>query len=406
MALRKVGEALKELKLAENLAPGETKIHDLYAQALQMSGDLDAAISEFKEALALDGKQTDVQLELAAALERKGDWVASLQQYRLAALADGGGGRTPLPPGLGRPQYGASRAFTDAQERFHVYLDSLNKAGKPAEASRLEDAVRTSLTPNNASDKLDALMQAGSQAFDERRFDDSERSYKEALLIAEKLPQPEVRVATALGHLGQLTLYKKDFTGAQAAFERQLQVTDQVYGPQTIAGTEPLKWLAYTATAQGDFATAQKFFDRALELNRKAYGEDSTGYSEVLRAVAAVYIYQKAYDKAEVSLLKASDIEAKLYAGREGNFGPMAYTSVNMLCNLYERWGQNEKMESCDRRQIAVIEKLTGPDPTSYIATLLTRDAKALRALGRTEEAAKIEERLKSLQPSAAINPN
>jgi len=113
--------------------------------------------------------------------------------------------------------------------------------------------------------------------------------------------------------------------------------------PQTIAGTEPLKWLAYTATAQGDFVTAQEFFDRALELNRKAYGETSTGYTEVLRAVAAVYIDQKAYDDAEVSLVKAADIEAQLYAGKEGNFGPMAYNNLNMLGNLYERWDKTRR---------------------------------------------------------------
>jgi len=53
-----------------------------------------------------------------------------------------------------------------------------------------------------------------------------------------------------------------------------------------------------------------------------------------------------------------------------------------------------------------VLEKLTGSDNTRYIETLLTRDAKALRALGRPEEAAKIEQRLKSWQPSAANNPN
>jgi len=36
----------------------------------------------------------------------------------------------------------------------------------------------------------------------------------------------------------------------------------------------------------------------------------------------------------------------------------------------------------------------------------LTREAKTLRTLGRSEEAAKVEQRLKSFQPSAVNNPN
>ena len=45
------------------------------------------------------------------------------------------------------------------------------------------------------------------------------------------------------------------------------------------------------------------------------------------------------------------------------------------------------------------------PD-TAFLDQTLTREAKTLRTLGRPEEAAKIEQRLKSLQPSAANNPN
>jgi hypothetical protein len=50
-------------------------------------------------------------------------------------------------------------------------------------------------------------------------------------------------------------------------------------------------------------------------------------------------------------------------------------------------------------------EKQYGPD-TAFLEQTLTGEAKTLRTLGRPEEAAKIEQRLKSLQPSAANNPN
>jgi hypothetical protein len=50
-------------------------------------------------------------------------------------------------------------------------------------------------------------------------------------------------------------------------------------------------------------------------------------------------------------------------------------------------------------------EKQYGLD-TAFLEQTLTGEAKTLRTLGRPEEAAKIEQRLKSLQPSAANNPN
>jgi tetratricopeptide (TPR) repeat protein len=403
LAMRNVGEALKELKQAEDLAPGEGAIHEYYAQALQLSGDMNAAVAEFKEAVAINPKEIGVRLELATALEKTGDWVASLEQYRQAALADNIDA-TPNQPGVGKRQYDAPKKYTEAQERFHSYVASLKSAGKSAEAAKLEDSVRGTQAATGDSEKLDLTMQAGSQAFAEKRFDDAERNYKEAVQLAEKLQKPDARLVTALGHLGQLTMYRKDFAGAQAAFERQLKVTEQVYGSQSPATSDPLKWMAFNATAQQDFASAQKYFDRALDVNRKAYGENSVGYAEVLRSTSGVYIYQKAYDKAERYLIEASDIEQRLY-GNGGQYGPFAFINLGSLCSLYDTWGKPEKLDPCDRRLIAAIEKQYGPN-TAFLEQTLTREAKTLRTLGRAAEAAQVEQRLKSLQPSAAVNPN
>ncbi len=404
LARKNAAEALKELKKAEDLEPSDAYTHELYAQALQLSGDMNAAVAEFKEALSVDPKQIDVRLDLATALEKKGDWVASLEQYRLAALADNIDA-TPNQPGVGKRLYDAPKKYSEAQERFQKYLASLKSAGKSAEAAKLEEAVRALQTATNVSEKLDLAMQAGSQAYADKRLDDAERNYKEAVLLAEKLQKPEPRLVTALGHLGQLSMYRKDFAGAQAAFERQLKVTEQVYGPQSPLTSDPLKWMAFNATAQNDFATAQKYFDRALDVNRKVYGENSVGYAEVLRSMSGVYIYQKAYDKAEPYLIQAADIEQRLYGHEGQQHDVFALINLTSLCTLYDMWGKPEKLESCDRRLIAAIEKQYGPD-TAFLEQTLTREAKTLRTLGRAEEAAQVERRVKSLQPSAAVNPN
>jgi tetratricopeptide (TPR) repeat protein len=146
-----------------------------------------------------------------------------------------------------------------------------------------------------------------------------------------------------------------------------------------------------------------KFADRALDVNRKFYGENSVGYAEMLAVMAAIYMSQEDYEHAEPYLLQATDIEEKLY-NYDPRYGGMETRMLMTLCVMYEKWNKPEKLEPYDRRLISLLEKENGPD-TSYLEQTLTREAKTLRTLGRPDEAGKIEQRLKSLQPSAASNP-
>jgi tetratricopeptide (TPR) repeat protein len=400
-----VGEALNELRIAVDLSPSQPSSHDLYGQALLLSGDVDSAIGQFQESLALLPKQANVRLELAAALEKKGEWVGSLDQYRQAAVDDNID-RTEVRTGTSVRVYGAAEEYREAKERFAQHVASLRKAGKSSEAAQLEKSQNDAHANASTIQKLDSLMQTGSQAFAERRFDDAEREYKQALQMAEQLQPLDGRLTTILAHLGQLAAFRNDFTAAEAAFERQLKVTEQLYGAQTIALADPLKWLAMNAMAQRDFPASKKFLDRALEVNRKVYGENSAGYMDILRMLGGAYLFQQSYEKSEPYLVQAADIERKLYEDYDPRYGGLALMSLTTLCTLYERWDKPGKLEPCDRQLITAIDKQpAGPD-THFLELTLTREAKTLRTLGRPQDAAQIEQRLKSLQPSAANGPN
>lgn len=396
--------ALKELKMAVDLDPSQAYSHDLYAQALLMSGSLDAAIGEFKESLGLDAKQVNVMLELAASLEKEGDWVASLDEYHKASVADN---VDPMsrPTGIPFRIYGASQEYSKAQERFNQHLASLKKTGKSSDAARLEKALRDAQASANATDKLDALMQSGWQAFKERHFDEAESEYKQALQIAENLHPHDARLATTLGHLGNLAAFRSDFAAAGVFFERQLKAAEEVSGAENpVAITDPLRSLAMTALAQHDFASAKKFADRALDANKRFYGENSIGYAEMLPVMAGVYLSQEDYEHAEPYLLQATAIEEKLY-NYDPQYGGMELRMLITLCMVYEKWGKPEKLEPYDRKLISLLEKQSSPD-TRYLEQTLARESKTLRTLGRPDEADEVEQRLKSLKPSAASNPN
>jgi hypothetical protein len=70
---------------------------------------------------------------------------------------------------------------------------------------------------------------------------------------------------------------------------------------------------------------------------------------------------------------------------------------LSFLCQLYEAWDKPDQLETCDRRLIAVVEKQYGAESPFLLATLVS-EAKALRGLGKSEEATKVEQRIKSIQ--------
>ncbi len=144
-----------------------------------------------------------------------------------------------------------------------------------------------------------------------------------------------------------------------------------------------------------DYATATDYFSRVIDVNEKTFGENSTEVAKGLLSLSMVPYAQDQYDKAEPYLLRSVHITESLV----GNDGIDLNASLSSLCNLYPKWDKPDKLETCDRRLLAVLEKQFGPDSPVLVSTL-TSDAQALRRLGRSADAAKVEKRSKSIQAS------
>jgi tetratricopeptide (TPR) repeat protein len=398
LAKKDYANAVPELKQAANLEPSVAISHDLYAQALQATGKTDAAIAEFKQSLSLDAKQPEVRLKLAAVLEKKGDWVGSLDQYRRAALA---GSTVPLGNGIFRVISPNPRLqYKDAQERFSQHLASLKAAGKSAEAAKLEAGVATTKAGTGITEKIDAAMQAGSNALMQRQWDEAIRNYKHAVELGDKLQPHDGRLAIALGELGRITMGLQNFTEADTLFHRQLKVSEEVYGAQSPMLGEPLQNLGMMAAYQRDSASAKNYLNHALELNEKTYGENSPGVATSLRMMATPYFIENDFAKAEPLMLRAVKIDQTLY----GPDGAEALPNLTVLCSIYDKLAKPEKAAPCQGHLLAILEKQYGTDNPILVPTL-TSQATALRSLGRNEEAAKLEQRIKTIQ-ATAMNQN
>lgn len=284
--------------------------------------------------------------------------------------------------------------------RLKEYLTELRAAGKSAEAADLEKKLAGSAHALGVSGKLDAAMEAGANAWKENNFAEAEKDYKEAVQIAEQIKPHESRLIMSLGYLGGLYFQRKDMADAQTTFARELQVAEELYGPNSPQLSLPLISLGRAWLEQGEPAKAAALLQQNLDLNEKNYGQTSAGYAMGLSAMAQLQYVEKNYDKALPYMEKAVKIDETIY----GPAGPQRLSRINMLCKLYDQLSQPAKSEPCYCDFIALLEQIYG-DKSPALAQALASQAKALRALGRGSEADAVDKRLQQLQqPSAGMN--
>jgi tetratricopeptide (TPR) repeat protein len=387
--------AAAELKRAELLDPADVDTHDMYGQALDATGDRVHAFAEYKQALGLDPKRADVRLRLAAVLEKNQNWVEALDQYRQAAIND----QTQHGPA---PMHAdAQTAYKAAKERLDARIGAMKASGNSAAATGVKKDVRDTMTQPTISAQLDTAMLAGNEAAGARRFDEAEKSYKEAAVLAEKVQPHDDRLPTSLMRLAFLYQGRKDSALTEAAMQRYLKASEEVYGAQSPMMAEAYQMMAGYSTFKHDFSGALDYYQRAIYVNTNTFGESSDRVALSLSLASSVFMVQGAYDKAESYLLRALHIDEGLY-GRD-NWGvniPLGY-----LCNVYDKWGKSDKAAPCYQRDAAIVEKQFGAD-SPVLLQVLPNEAKALRALGRREEAAKVEQRVESIRASTGASAN
>jgi tetratricopeptide (TPR) repeat protein len=291
-------------------------------------------------------------------------------------------------------------AYKAAQLRFEAHLSQLRAAGKSSEATALEAKTEKMQAGEGISQKLDAAMEAGNEAFQQQRYNEAERNYKEAVKLAEQMKPHDARLVMSLGFLGGAYYNRKDLADAQVAIEQQLKAAEEVYGPDSPQLSPVLEAMARMSLELGDAAKAESFALQALKLNEKNTGDNSMGYSMSLMTLGFVYYTEKQYEKAAIYLEKAVKIHENLT-------GPQAIWllgSEKVLCTVYDAMDKPAKAETCNHQLLTLMEKFYGANNPALVP-VLTSEAKALRALGREAEAIEIEKRLQSLQqPVAGTN--
>lgn len=390
IAQQKYVDAATQLQQAEMFRADSPGLHDFRAQALTASGDLGGAIVEFQASLQLGPKQVPVMLRLASAFEKKGEWVASLNEYREASLTDSSIDlRTKIVP-LNAPD--PQKEYRSALQRWSAHLAALRVAGQSSEAAALVAKLQSVQAAPGLSDQVDAALQSAWAAIMRRDTHGAVVQYQHAVELAGKLPPNDPRLVTALDGLGNC-YFGWNNPAAQAAYERELESSIKMFGPESPNLTNPLQSLARIAMIQRDYATAEKFYFQAVDLNEKAFGESSDRVANSLVEASIVFVVQKQYAKAEPYVLRAVHIDEALF----GSDGKDSYRPVADLCGLYDNWGKTAEAEKCDQHLLAILQKQYGPD-SPLLVKVLVDDSKQLHGLGRTSDAEAVDKRIASIR--------
>jgi tetratricopeptide (TPR) repeat protein len=397
MAKKDFAGAAAELKQAEGFAQSDWEVHELYGDALQESGQLEMAVGELKEAVALNPRRALLMSELGGALEKKGDWVGALQQYRKAVLTDAGITAHAVP-GRGYEVCGeeCNKQFTAAKARFSDYVRSLRAAGKNAEAADLEQKVSALDTSAGSKEKVELAMKAGDRAFQERKIEEAAKQYKEAVRLSQGLPPGDDTRIAVLGRLGNAYGMQQDFANASAMFHQQLELVEKVYGLESEKSVQPLQFLGQLAAWQKNYKEAESYLQRALAITTKANGDNDPRAVDSLRNIAGLYMAQSDWPKAETYLLRAVN-------GAEAAAPQMELIPLWGLCDMYDRAGNPEKSQGCWHRATDLMAQTMG-QTSPQLAQSMTNEATALRKLGRNDDAQKLEQRAAGLQSAASTH--
>ncbi len=440
--------SVREFRICVNLAPSDWTYHDLLAQSLDITSDLDGAIAEEKESLRMVSNNPPVLARLAGFLEKKGDFAGALEQCH---------------------QVGQSGVYIDDATRADC--DALKKcltasaaplapantgAGQGSSVSAAEnvpsakgdfDAILPRpavVRPNeNVESEWRQSRDAGAQALMAGEFKDAQKTLGTAVSLAEMLSPKDDRLTQTIGlyavsfqfdsqwpkarlifqvnldlaeqmfglksvkivgpltEYGKSALSLKDYTTAEGAFLRAFSITERNLPPGDYYIAVSLQQLGSCYEAEDQFVKAEDSYQKALEIAEKNLTPNDYRIADSLAQLGDFYQARKAYEKAEPLLLRAYAVDAH----NSGGEGGMPDKYIGKMISLYNAWGQFDKAEPFCRKMLALFEQQYGVQSPRVVGPIQSL-AEVLDKEGKTEEAANLRKRSDAIQSaSAAKNP-
>lgn len=241
---------------------------------------------------------------------------------------------------------------------------------------------------------------AGIKAYEERRFGDAEREFREALWEAEALAPHDWRLVVSLDNLGDALRGLQRIEEAEARYREAVVVAEALRGGDDLLVLEPLKILALFYQGQHRYGDAERVYGRALVVTGRILGGNHPQVVPYLTALAELARLQGRYREGEALIRRAlagvqnvrDDLGPGLAAvfldlawflevtGRDAAAAVVTQEAVRILRRA------PRAAEELVRPALALREGALGADHPS-VATLLDHLALVFELQGRLNEA-------------------
>jgi serine/threonine protein kinase/Tfp pilus assembly protein PilF len=225
------------------------------------------------------------------------------------------------------------------------------------------------------------------------RTDEAEAMYRHVILIKEKAygsDNPEL--ASTLQNLAFIYIDQGQHSKAEEYIRRALNIMEKAFGPQHPRSILILGDLGYLYLKTGKYTESEKHYKSVIAMLEKEVGREHIKIAEYLSALGQLYFETARYDEAEQHLKRGLAICEK-------DEKPDLEVKARILSNLgylyFRGLGRYEDAELYFKKALKIIEE----DLDKYFSEAketMKEYADLLRRLGREEEAADLEVRIKS----------
>lgn len=148
------------------------------------------------------------------------------------------------------------------------------------------------------------------------------------------------------------------YSEARLFFERALDISEEMLGPEHPHTMEILNNLALLIQAQGDRSGARPLYERVLATNEKALGPEHPDTANALNNLASLLHSQE-------ELTAAQSLFERVLAIREKMLGPehpATATSLDNLAHAVQDQGDLARARALCERALVIYEKSLGPE--------------------------------------------
>jgi len=225
------------------------------------------------------------------------------------------------------------------------------------------------------------------------RIDEAEVMYMQAILIKEKAygsDNPEL--AFILPNLAFIYMDQGHHSKAEEYIKRALNIMEKAFGPHHLRVALILGDLGYLYLKTGKYNESEKQYKNAIAILEEEVGPEDSEIAENLSGLGELYFETDRYDEAEQHLKRGLAICDK---EEKPDLEVKAGILSNLGCLYFRGLGRYEDAESYFKKALKIIEEDLDMHFSEAEETV-KEYTDLLRKLGREEEAADLEVRIKS----------